>query len=127
MARGRPKDGLNAKRRFLKRGTRGETVAAWTLRLKFYRIVGRNIRTKLGEIDIIAKRGRTVAIVEVKARPSVRQAVEAVTPTSQRRISSAADLWLARQTDAAELSLRFDIIAVCPGRWPVHIENAWFG
>ncbi len=127
MARPRSSDGVAMRRRFLRRGARGETIAGWLLRLKGYRIVGRNIRTKLGEIDIIAKRGSVIAIVEVKARHSVREAVDAVTPTAQRRIANAADLWLARRNDAERLSLRFDIIAVMPRRWPVHIQSAWLG
>lgn len=125
MARAGRRHGLTAKRGFLRRGARGETVAAWFLRLKGYRIVGRNVRTPLGEIDIIAKRGDVIAIVEVKARPTLREAMEAVTPTAQRRIANAADLWLGRQKDAAGLSLRFDIIAVVGRGRPIHVENAW--
>ncbi|RLQ86887.1 YraN family protein [Notoacmeibacter ruber] len=125
MAEAGKPHGRHAKRRFLKRGARGETLAAWLLRLKGYRIVGRNVRTPLGEIDIIARRGKVVAIVEVKARPTLREAMDAVTWTSQTRIANAADLWLAKQPDAPYLSIRFDIVAICPKRWPVHIENAW--
>ncbi len=82
-------------------------------------------RTKLGEIDIVARRGDTVAIVEVKARASLEAAMDAVTPAAQARIARAADLWLQKQRDYARLSLRFDIVAVLPRRWPVHIPNAW--
>ncbi|WP_114388914.1 YraN family protein [Notoacmeibacter marinus] len=127
MARARQRHGLKAKRGFLKRGARGETLAAWFLRLKGYRILGRNVRTPLGEIDIVAKRGDVIAIVEVKARPTLRDAMEAVTPTAQRRIANAADLWLAKRRDAGKLSIRFDIIAVVGRRWPIHIQNAWHG
>ena len=66
-----------------------------------------------------------VAIVEVKARPTLAAAIDAVTPTARRRIEAAADLWLARQSDAARLSLRFDIVAVRPLRWPIHVPGAW--
>ncbi|MCP1198905.1 YraN family protein [Notoacmeibacter sp. MSK16QG-6] len=127
MARKRAGHGIVAKRRFLKRGARGETLAAWLLRLKGYRIVGRNVRTRLGEIDIVAKRRNLIAIVEVKARPTLQDAMEAVTPAAQKRISNAADLWLAKRRDAANLSIRFDIIAVVGRRLPIHIENAWNG
>ncbi|OXT01929.1 hypothetical protein B7H23_03010 [Notoacmeibacter marinus] len=127
MARARQRHGLKAKRGFLKRGARGETLAAWFLRLKGYRILGRNVRTPLGEIDIVAKRGDVIAIVEVKARPTLYEAMEAVTPTAQRRIANAADLWLAKRRDARKLSIRFDIIAVVGRRWPIHIQNAWHG
>ncbi len=127
MARARQHHGLKAKRGFLKRGARGETLATWFLRLKGYRILGRNVRTPLGEIDIVAKRGDVIAIVEVKARPTLRDAMDAVTPTAQRRIANAADLWLAKRRDADKLSIRFDIIAMVGRRWPIHIQNAWHG
>lgn len=119
--------GKGDRRRALARGHRGELLAAVALMLKGYRIVARRYRTKLGEIDLIARRGAVVAIVEVKARPSLREAMEAVTATAEQRIEGAADMWLARQRDAHRLSLRFDIVAVLPRRWPVHVENAWQG
>ena len=122
-----PSTGAAAKRRHLGRGDRGEWLAAWALRLKGYRILARQYRTKLGEIDIIARRGDLVAIVEVKARPTLTAAMDAVGLTAQRRIEAAADLWLARQKDHARLSMRFDIVAVLPGRWPVHVPDAWRG
>ncbi|WAP67539.1 YraN family protein [Jiella pelagia] len=116
-----------AKRRHLGRGHRGEWLAAWALRLKGYRILAKQYRTKLGEIDIVARRGDLVAIVEVKARPTLLAAMDAVGPYAQRRIEGAADLWLAKQKDYARLSIRFDIVAVLPRRWPVHVKDAWRG
>ncbi|SKA05555.1 YraN family protein [Consotaella salsifontis] len=107
------------------RGHRSEWLAAWALRLKGFHIVERRYRTRLGEIDLIARRGDLVAIVEVKARGSLEAAMEAVGPVAQRRIEAAADLWLARQKDYGRLSLRFDIVAVLPRRWPIHIRDAW--
>jgi len=104
-------------------GHRGERLAAWALRLKGFRILARRYRTPAGEIDLIARRGDLVAIVEVKARPTLEQAMNAVTPYALRRIESAADLWLARQPDHARLSIRFDMVAVLPRRWPVHVVN----
>jgi putative endonuclease len=109
--------------RHYRRGHRGEWLAALALMLKGYRILARRYRTKLGEIDLIARRGDVVAIVEVKVRPSLRQAMEALPALSERRIAAAADLWLARQPDHARLSLRFDMVAVVPRRWPAHVEN----
>ncbi|MGB3503308.1 MAG: YraN family protein [Mesorhizobium sp.] len=111
----------------LKRGQRGEWLAAVALMAKGYRIVARNYRTKLGEIDLIARRGDMIAIVEVKARPTLASAMEAVGRQSSWRIEGAADLWLARQRDYARLSVRFDLVAVLPWRWPVHVENFFQG
>jgi putative endonuclease len=102
---------------------RGKRRTAYrrALMLKGFRIVERRYRTKLGEIDLIARRGDLVLIVEVKARATLEQAMEAVTVTTMKRIESAADLWLARQPDYANLSLRFDMVAILPWRWPVHV------
>jgi len=108
-------------------GHRGEWLAALALMLKGYRIIARRYRTKLGEIDLIARRGDLVLIVEVKARPTLIAAMEAVAYQSERRIEAAADLWLARQPDYGKLSVRFDLVAVLPRRWPVHVENAFQG
>ena len=109
------------------RGARGEWKAALFLMAKGYRIVARNYKTKLGEIDLIVRRGDLVAMVEVKARATLMQAHDAVGTEAQRRISNAADLWLSRQSDYSRLSVRFDIIAILPWRLPVHAENAWQG
>ncbi len=118
-------DARLGRRRAYRKGHRGEWLAALALTLKGYRILARRFRTPLGEIDLIAKRGNLVAIVEVKARPTLEEAMNAVGPLAQRRIDAAADLWLARRRDHARLSLRYDLIAILPGRWPVHVENIY--
>lgn len=76
------------------RGHSAERLAAFALMLKGFRIVARRYRTRLGEIDLIARRGNLVLIVEVKARTSVEAAQLAVTPQAMRRIEAAADMWL---------------------------------
>ena len=80
-----------------RRGHRGEWLAALALMLKGYRIVARRYRTKAGEIDLIARRGDLVLIVEVKARPTLDEAMDAIGAMSERRIEAAADVWLTRQ------------------------------
>jgi putative endonuclease len=95
------------------------------LRLKGYSIVKMRYRTKQGEIDIIARKGDLVAMVEVKVRKNVSEALDAVTHTAQRRIANAGDYWLAQQHDYAKLSLRYDIIAIVPRKWPYHAKDAW--
>ena len=119
--------GEGARRRAFRKGHRGEWIAAIALVAKGYRIVARRYRTKLGEIDLIARRGDLVAIVEVKARPTLMDAMNAVGHQAEHRIEAAADLWLSRQPDYSRLSVRFDLVAVLPWRWPVHVENAWQG
>ena len=108
-----------------RRGRRGEWLAALALRLKGYRILAKRYRAHSGEVDIIARRGDLVAMVEVKARKSAEEALHAVTVPAQRRIESAGDQWLSRQPDAARLSIRYDIVAIVPRRWPRHFPDAW--
>lgn len=110
-----------------RRGHRSEWLAAAALLAQGFRIVARRYKTRLGEIDLIARRGDLVLIVEVKARKTLAEAMEAIAYTSERRIEGAADLWLARQRDYARLSLRFDMVAVLPWRWPVHVANIFQG
>ncbi len=110
-----------------RRGHSAEWLAATALMVKGFRIVARRYRTKLGEIDLIARRGDLVLMVEVKARKSLVEAREAIARESERRIEGCADLWLARQPDFGRLSVRFDMVAVLPWRWPVHVENAFYG
>ena len=83
--------------------------------LKGYRIVARRYRTKLGEIDLIARRGDLVLIVEVKARPTLIAAMEAIARESERRIEGAADLWLSRQRDYGSCRCASTWWPCCPG------------
>lgn len=115
---------VKEKQQAFSRGIWAERFAAFALMLKGFHIVERRYKTRFGEIDLIARRGRLVLIVEVKARGSVEAAMDAVSHTNLKRIEAAADHWLARQSDREELNLRFDLIAVLPRRWPVHIPAA---
>lgn len=108
-----------------RRGHVSEYIAALYLLAKGYRVRAIRYRTKLGEIDIIARRGDLVVCVEVKARRDVDSAVFAVTGTAQHRIRAASDIWLSRQPDAHRLSLRYDIVAVLPWRLPRHFVDAF--
>jgi len=93
-------------------GNFGEDQAAQYLRRKGYKILARNFRCRMGEIDIIACKGNFVAFVEVKMRKndSFAAAREFVTVTKQRRIVSTASIWLA--SNLSELQPRFDVIEV---------------
>jgi putative endonuclease len=110
-----------------KRGHRSEWLAAWALRLKGWRIVAKRFKTKTGEVDLIARKRDLIIMVEVKARPSLIEAMESVTPTAQRRIEAAGDIWLSRQPDFSRLSVRYDLVAVLPLQWPVHVERLFDG
>ena len=110
-----------------KHGHRAEWLAAWALRLKGWRICARRFKTRVGEVDIIARKRDLVIMVEVKARPTVLEAMDAVSATAQRRIEAAGDYWLSRQPDFARLSVRYDLVAVLPRKWPVHVERIFDG
>lgn len=122
-----PKADAPSRLKAYRRGHRGEWIASLALMAKGFRIMARRYRTPLGEIDLIARRGDLVLIVEVKARPTLIAAMEAISRRSEFRIEGAADLWLTRQRDFARLSMRFDMVAVLPWRWPVHVENIFHG
>jgi putative endonuclease len=107
-----------------RRGHAAEFAACWLLRLKGYRILGRRVKTPMGEIDIVARRGRTTAFVEVKARPNPNEALESLGLRQGRRTIAAAKYWVAAR--AAETGdCRFDIIVVSPYLWARHLPNAF--
>jgi putative endonuclease len=89
--------------------------------------VARRVRTPLGEIDLIARRGGTTAFVEVKERPSADVALEAVSPRQARRLVGAARYWLSTRDPGAtaESDWRFDIVVVSPYLLPRHLPNAF--
>lgn len=118
-------DDAEDRRRARGRGLRAEAIAALYLRCKGYRILARGYRTRSGEIDIIARRGRTLVLVEVKRRPSREDAAWAITPTQKQRIERAAAGFLAAHPAYSDLAVRFDALLLAPGRWPQHIEDAW--
>ncbi len=104
-------------------GIYAERVAALWLQLKGYHIAERRFETYFGEIDIIARRGNVIAIVEVKARPTIEEAMEAVKQENRKRIDKAANVFMSRQSDAKKLRLRYDLIAISPWKLPRHIES----
>ena len=106
-------------------GRQAEWFAALALQLKGYRILARRVRTSSGEIDLIARRGQLYAFIEVKARPSVAQALDAVSERSWQRISNAAEIWAARHMPAGDYGWRYDLVAICPWQWPKHLRDAW--
>lgn len=107
-------------------GRRAETLAAWALRLKGWRIVGRRCRVPGGEVDIIARRGRTLAFVEVKWRADPRALDNAVDPYRLRRVAAAAQQLGPRFARPGDTQ-RIDVMVLAPGRWPHHLENVWLG
>jgi len=106
-------------------GRRAETLCAWLLRLRGWRILAQHWKSSSGEIDIIARRGRTLAFIEVKARQDATTAAESLSRKQQARIARAASQFVASQAALQQLDMRFDIILVVPWRLPLHVPAAW--
>ena len=106
-------------------GLSAESRAAALLIAKGYRIVARRFRSPVGEIDIVARRGRALMFVEVKARGRLDDAAEAVIVRQQRRIIAAAEAWLAAHPDDVSCDIRFDVMLVAPRSIPRHIVAAF--
>lgn len=107
------------------RGRRAETLCALLLRLKGYRVIARRLKTPMGEIDIIARRGDTLAVIEVKSREEWAPAMEAVTARQRGRLVRAARAFLAVEPRYAGFTIRFDVMLVRPWRLPRHLVDAW--
>jgi putative endonuclease len=93
-------------------GRRGERRAVWFYRLRGYAIVGRNVRFRGGEIDLIVRRGRTLAFVEVKARQTLTagEGYEAVDRAKQLQLVRLTDEYLARHPHRGEI--RYDVLSL---------------
>ena len=106
-------------------GISAESRAAAWLIARGFRILARRWKSPLGEIDIIAARRHLLIFVEVKARASLDEAAESVTPRQKQRIVAAAEIWLAQFPQPAIRDIRFDAILVAPGKLPRHIPAAF--
>jgi putative endonuclease len=108
------------------RGRRGETIAAWWLRLQGWSIVAQRVRTQRGEVDLVARRGKTLAFIEVKTRRKDSDLSLAIDHNRLRRVAAAADILCPRYAKGAE-NIRIDVILVAPWRLPHHLINVWHG
>lgn len=107
-----------------RRGHISEYVAAALLTVKGYRVLARRFQSPAGEVDLIASRGRRLAFVEVKRRPTIEACEAAITNAQRQRIRRAADYWLARYPHHREHDITFDAIFVTARGWPKHLQNA---
>ena len=108
-----------------RRGRRAEWLALLLLMAKGYRPLARNYVVRGGEIDLVMRRGGTIAFVEVKARPTREAALAVLSAQKRRRIECAARVWVARHPAAASLTMRGDGVFLAPRRWPLHVEDAF--
>ena len=109
-----------------KRGRGAETLACWYLRLKGWRILARRARVPGGEVDIVARRGGTLAFIEVKARATEEAAALSLDDWRLRRVAMAAERLAPRYMRAND-DVRIDAMFIVPGRWPMHLANVWQG
>ncbi|MGS1017311.1 YraN family protein [Allosphingosinicella humi] len=114
------------RRRAERGGRRAESLAALWLRLKGWTILARRLRTPVGEIDLVARRGRTLAFVEVKARATAEAGAQALDEYRLRRVVAAAEASAARFARPGD-TLRIDAMFIVPGRLPRHMPNIWHG
>jgi putative endonuclease len=106
------------------KGRRGEWLAAWYLRLKGWRIVARRVKTPRGEVDLVARRGRLVAFVEVKWRANAKELDFAIDDYRLRRVAAAAEVLAPRYVRPGD-DMRVDVLLLAPGRFPRHLQNVW--
>lgn len=109
-----------------RRGRGAETLACWYLRLRGWRILARRARVPGGEVDIVARRGRTLAFVEVKARANEDSAGFALDHWRLRRVAIAAERLAPRYLRDGD-EMRIDAMFIVPRRWPKHLPNVWQG
>lgn len=109
-----------------KRGRGAESLACWYLRLKGWRILARRARVPGGEVDIVARRRRTLVFVEVKARGTEAAAEYALDEWRLRRVVAAAERLAPRYMRPGD-DVRIDAMFIVPRRWPRHLANIWQG
>ncbi|MDZ4275424.1 MAG: YraN family protein [Erythrobacter sp.] len=106
------------------RGREGEAEAAMWLAQKGWRIIAERVKTKAGEIDLIARKSGLVAFVEVKWRARSAALADAIDERRLARVAKAAEI-VAHEYATDGEDIRIDVILLAPGRQPTHIENAW--
>jgi putative endonuclease len=106
------------------RGRQGEAEAAMWLVQQGWRIVAERVKTKAGEIDLVARKPGLVAFVEVKWRARAALLGEAIDERRLARVAAAAESVMHLYATEGE-DIRIDVILLAPGRKPTHIENAW--
>lgn len=107
-----------------RRGRRGETLAAWWLRLQGWRVLARRQKIGAGEVDLVVRRGRMVAFVEVKWRADAAGLDTAIDAYRLRRVARAAEALAPKFVRAGD-DMRIDVVLIAPGHWPQRIVNAW--
>jgi putative endonuclease len=106
-----------------KAGHAAEWIAALWLMLKGYQILGFRLKTRSGEIDLLARRGPILAVIEVKRRITLDVAVLALKPAQHDRLVAAGEAVRRNRPALQPLELRIDMVALAPGRFPRHLRG----
>lgn len=93
----------------------------WPIKINY--VVGRG--TGAGEVDLILVRGKTLIFVEVKYRPTLIQAMEAITVQNQIRVAKSSAVFLQKNPKYKDYQVRYDAVLLAPKKWPKHLQNAW--
>lgn len=101
-------------------GHRSEWLAAAWLMARGYQVLGFRLKTRAGEIDILARRGKVLAVVEVKRRATIEAALTALGPDQYDRLLAAGRAVLRQRPSLAGHVLRIDMVALAPRRFPRH-------
>jgi putative endonuclease len=111
------------KRRKAERGgRRAERLAAWWLRLHGWHVLAMRARTPVGEVDLIARRGKILAFIEVKARARAADAELALDEYRLRRVLRAVEALVPRYSRNGD-TVRVDAMFITPWRLPRHMTN----
>jgi putative endonuclease len=106
-------------------GLLAEIYAVIFLKLKFYKILERNYRNKLGEIDIIAYKNKTLIAIEVKARKKINSLEDVVSKNQLNRIKRSMNIFYSRKKYYGKFNIRFDLMVIRPYKLPLHLKNFW--
>jgi putative endonuclease len=106
-------------------GLRAEWRAAWYFRIRFYKILAKRFKTKVGEIDLIVARGNKIHFVEVKGRSDFDKALHSLTPVAQKRIARAAELFIQKNPDYKNATFQFDFVGVTPRLKVIYVPHIW--
>ena len=106
-----------------RQGRAAEWIAAALLMARGYQIIGFRLKNPMGEIDLLARRGAVLAVVEVKRRASLDQALTCLTGAQKARLMAAGRAVMRNRPSLKHLSLRLDMVALAPGRFPRHVRG----
>lgn len=107
-----------------RRGHISEYLAAALLVAKGYRILARRFQSPAGEVDLVACRGKRLAFIEVKRRPTLEACATSIGNVQRQRIRRAAECWLARHSTHRQYDICFDAIFLAAGKWPRHLPDS---